>query len=428
MKKVDFFERLANKIKSKTRNLWSRLKAYLKRLIFPLYLFPIKIITYTAYYLIKSLLKFIWAFISLVFEAILFPFRSLKNFLKSIFILIILAYLTLNLFVVTDYLIKEYGFSEKMFCGIWNTKSYENNILRIVGGYSEGSGFFIEPNKVITNFHVIDGEPSPKIIFPDGHFETPVKMVGDKIADLAILETKEGYEKMVMPLPDKLSVYEDESLFAYGYPLGTEINGKATKLKGKFKDYKKIRGEPMSYIQTDMSLVEGMSGGPMTSVCGEVYGINTMSLSGVSLFIDASYAKSLIPSFTDKDITKVELDPGASPEEAVKAFYTHLKTRNMEEGFKLLSKEYLKKTNFEEWTSRFSDVLDVDILQTKADEMKKDTVFIKFMTKVWKDEEVSHHYYEGTWQTVFEDGVYKMLKSNIKEVSSPKLEWFWEES
>jgi len=421
MKKIDFFEKLANKIKLKIKNFWPQLKAYFKRLIFPLYLFPIKIITYTAYYLIKFVLKFIWAFVSLVFETIIFPFRSLKNFLKSIFISIIFIYLALNLFVVADYLVKEYGPDKKILCGFLNTKSYEGNIVRIVGGYSEGSGFFIEPNKVLTNFHVIDGEPSPKIIFPDGHFETPVKMVGDKIADIAILETPREHKKMVMPLNDNLAIHPEETVIAYGYPLGTEIKGTATKLKGKVKDIKKVRGNPAPYIQTDINLVEGMSGGPLINLCGEIYGINTMGISGISLFIVASHAKGLIPNFTHKDITKVKLDPSASPEEAVKAFYTHLKTRNMEEGFKLLSKEYLKKTNFEEWASRFSEVLDVDIVLTKPDEKKKDTVFIKFITKVWKDEEVSYHYYEGAWQTILEDGVYKMLKSNIKEIPLP--EW-----
>jgi hypothetical protein len=39
---------------------------------------------------------------------------------------------------------------------------------------------------------------------------------------------------------------------------------------------------------------------------------------------------------------------------------------------------------------------------------------------------VEYHYYEGTWQTIFEDGVYKMLKSNIKEVVKPDYFWFYE--
>ncbi len=101
-------------------------------------------------------------------------------------------------------------------------------------------------------------------------------------------------------------------------------------------------------------------------------------------------------------------------------------TSLLEEGFNLLSKEYLKKTNFEEWTSRFTDILDVDVIKSERFENTKDTVFVKFSTKNWVDGEVEMHYYEGTWQTVFEDGVYKMLKSKIIEVESPSWRWFYE--
>lgn len=41
------------------------------------------------------------------------------------------------------------------------------------------------------------------------------------------------------------------------------------------------------------------------------------------------------------------------------------------------------------------------------------------------DDEVDYHYYEGTWQTVEEDGVYKMYRSNIKEVENPSFDWFY---
>jgi len=143
------------------------------------------------------------------------------------------------------------------------------------------------------------------------------------------------------------------------------------------------------------------------------------------LFINSSNAKSLVPTLTDQEITKIKVDPSASPEEAVKAFYTYLKARRMKEGFELLSKEYLQKTNFEEWTNRFIDILDVNIFLSERYENTKDTAFVKFGTKNWVDGEVEIHYYEGTWKTVLEDGVYKMLKSKIKEVTEPSWEWFY---
>lgn len=425
---MDIFGKLANNIKSKWKKTIESLKAYFKRLLFPIYLFPIKLVTYTAFYLVKFLVKLVFALIGLIIDCIVYPFKSLKNLLKSIVFVIITIYLCLTFFVIADYLKREYGGLEKTLCafGYPVNKKLQDSVVRIVGGYSEGSGFFVSNNQVLTNFHVIADEPSPKIIFPDGKFVTPVKILGNKDVDLAILFTENRYENLVMPLLDRIEFREEEQLVAGGYALGTDLTGRATVLKGRFVDFRKSKQMPIGYIQTDISLVKGMSGGPLVDQCGSVVGINTISLAGLSLFINGDWAKTIIPDFTDQSIAKINVDPSKSPEDAVYAFYTYLKARRMEDGFKLLSTEYLQKTNFEEWTNRFTDILDVDVIKSEKFENTKDTAFVKFSTKNWVDGEAEMHYYEGTWQTIMEDGVYKMLKSKIKEVENPGWDWFYE--
>lgn len=403
-----------------------RFVVYIERLLHPIYLFPIKLITYSAYYLVIFSIKTIIELIKVFIDVVKFPFKSFRNFLKSILILGLSLYLIASVFVIVDYIRTHYGYYGKFFCSAGTTEKMKKSVVRIVGGYAEGTGFFIAENQVLTNFHVIDGEPSPKIIFPDGSFITPNKITGDKDADLAILFTEKNYPDMVMPLPDSINLKDEEPLIATGFAMGTDLVGKATALRGNFIDFRKSKGETVGYIQTNISMVEGMSGGPLTDQCGQVVGVNTMGLAGLSLFISGSEAKTLIPEFTDQEIEKINVDPSKSPEEAVKAFYTYLKARRMEDGFNLLSKEYLQKTNFEEWTARFKDVLNVDIFISKIDEKQKDLVKVKFGTENWVNNEVEYHLYEGTWQTIFEDGVYKMLKSNIKEVTDPSFDWFYE--
>lgn len=403
-----------------------RLKAYFKKLLFPIYLFPIKLITYTAYYVVKFLIKFVIAIIKIIIDSIIYPFRSLKNFLKSLFIVGVTVYMVASLLVISDYLATQYGYIGKFLCSFGVKEKMLASVVRVVGGYSEGTGFFVAPDQVITNFHVIADEPSPKIIFPDGKFVTPVKILGNKDVDLAVLFTEKQYNNLVLPLPERISFRPDEPLIATGYALGTGLTGKATTLRGRFIDFRKSKEMPTAYIQSDISLVEGMSGGPLVDQCGSVVGINTMGLAGLSLFIDGSWAKAAIPGFTDQGITKINVDPSKSPEDAVYAFYTYLKARRMEDGFKLLSTEYLQKTNFEEWTNRFTDILDVEVIKTERYEKTKDTAFVKFLTKNWVDGEVEIHFYEGTWQTVLEDGVYKMRKSKILEVENPEWDWFYE--
>lgn len=423
---MDIFDELATKIKSQKNRLVTSLKGYFKRLLFPLYLFPIKLVTYTFYYLVEFVIKLVIALISLIIETIVYPFKSLKHFLKSIVFAEIALYMIVSLFVIGDYLTKQYGWWGKFLCSVGVRDKLQNSVVRVVGGYSEGSGFFIANDQILTNFHVIADEPSPKIIFPDGTFVTPVKILGDKEADLAVLFTENKHPNLVFPLPERVAFYEDEPIIAIGYPLGTDLSGKATVMKGNFADFRKSKNAPVSYIQTNISLVKGMSGGPLTDQCGEVVGVNTISLAGLSLFITADQVKLLVPNFSDQGVTKIEVDPSISPEEAVKAFYTYLKARRMEDGFKLLSQEYLKKTNFEEWTNRFVDVLDVEVIKSEKYENTKDSAFVKFSTKNWVDGEAEIHFYEGTWETIKEDGVYKMLKSKILEVDNPSWDWFYE--
>lgn len=408
------------------RQTVKNVQAYFRKLLFPVYLFPLKLITYSLYYFIQFILKLIFAILTILLENVRFPFTSVKNFLRSLVRLAVAVYLLATLFVISDYIRTHYGWIDKYFCSLKSKSGLKQKTVRIIGGYSEGSGFFISGNQVLTNFHVIADEPSPKIIFPDGSFTTPVKITGSRDADLAVLFTRETYPHMVMVLVDEPVMYPDEPVISTGYALGTTMAGKATSVAGNFIDYRQSKKDPVGFIQTNISLVEGMSGGPLTDQCGNVVGVNTLGLSGLSMFITSDYVKALIPKLTDQEIKKISVNPAASPEEAVKAFYTYLKARKMKEGFALLSREYLKKTDFTEWTNRFTDIVDVDIFVSRRHEKTKDTAYVKFATKNWVDGEIAVHYYEGTWQTVQEDGVWKMLRSKILEVDNPSWEWFYE--
>lgn len=422
-RKRDPFDRFLDWLEFGIKRLFGRLVAYLRKLLFPIYLFPFKLVTYSLYYIVRFIWIFIWSVLSLLFDVIRYPFRSMKNFLKSIVFAGIGFYLLLSVFVIFDYLNKQYGYYGKFLCSFGARDRVQQAVVRIEGGSSEGTGFYITPNEILTSFHVIDGEPSPKIVLPDGKFVTAEKIVGDKTMDLAVLTTGSTMSEPLY-LPDVFEARPDEPMFATGYAMGSELKGAPTILNGNFVALRQSKKSPSAFVQTSINLVEGMSGGPLTDQCGNVIGINTMGLAGLSLFVPAAQAKTLIPKFTDENVAKINVDASKSPEEAVRAFYTYLKARRMEDGFKLLSTEYLKKTNFTEWTNRFTDILDVKIFIVRPQEGTRDTAFVKFGTQNWVDNEVDIHYYEGTWQTIKEDGLYKMLKANIKEVTNPGWDWF----
>jgi len=402
-------------MRQKIREVFNNFKKYIKRLLFPLYLFPIKLLTYSTYYI----LRFVWKVIS-------WPFRKWVNFGKTILWFVILTYFLFSLLVIFDYLSREYGSLDKIFCGAGVKDKLRSSVVRIIGGYGEGSGFFISPTEVVTNFHVISDEPSPKVVFSDGHFETPEKIVGDMKMDLAVLTLKNSYPDYVYELPMGFELVGNEPLLSAGYPLGSEVTGDVTIVKGNFIDFRRSRKDAIGYLQTNISLVKGMSGGPLVDQCGAVVGVNTQSLAGISFFITASDVRENLVYLTDQEIEKIDVDPSKSPEDAVLAFYTYLKARQMEKGFDLLSTTYLEKTDYSEWTARFTDILDVDVISSKKYEDSKDTVFVKFGTTNWVDGEAEYHYYEGTWQTVLEDEMYKMNKSKIVEVDDPDYSWSYE--
>lgn len=423
-KTKDPLDRFLDWLEAKLKDAWQRLMKFIRRLLFPIYLFPIKIVTYSLYYVVKFIFTFIFAVLGLIWDGIKFPFTGMKNFLKSIVYVLISVYLLASFFVIGDYLTKQYGHMGKFFCSIGARQRVDNAVVRVIGGKSQGSGFYITPTQILTNFHVIDGEPSPKIVLKDGSFVTGEKIVGNKNLDIAIISVPKIMTEPLY-LPDHFEAHDDEPMIATGYALGTALNGGSTVMRGNYVALRQSDKNGTDYIQATISLVKGMSGGPLTDQCGNVIGVNTLGLAGLSLFVPAAKVNALMSQFTDVDVAKINVDPALSPSDAVRAFYTYLKARRMEDGFNLLSAEYLKKTNITEWTNRFGDILDVEIYKAEPYEESKDTVFVKFSTQNWVNEELDEHFYEGTWQTVKEDEVYKMNRSNIKEITNPSWEWFY---
>lgn len=384
-------------------------------------------------YIVKILLlpfRFVFGliigFFAVLLEIIVYPFRSFRHFWRAVFASIVFAIISFSLVFNLSYVYDTYGLNNAM---CFFTNSEENSptkkVVRIIGDYSEGSGFFINDNNVITNYHVIEGEPSPKIILPNGELIIPTNLTHDPNLDLAMLKVDSNHHDLVMSLdgPGR-NLTKDLPVFAYGYPMGTDIRGEATMAKGHYIATRNAKRNTYgSLIQTDIDLIEGMSGGPLTDYCGRVVGINTLGVAGLSMFIPAFTASYSVYGFTDTKITKLDLHPEESPIAAVDAFYSYLMLRRMTPAYDLLSKSYQENATYDEWTSRFSDILSVQIIKTELVKGEKDKVFVKFITRNWVSDSIDLHYYEGVWVTKLEEGVYRLTRSMIKEVDNPPSDW-----
>ncbi|RZL01239.1 MAG: DegQ family serine endoprotease [Rubrivivax sp.] len=150
-----------------------------------------------------------------------------------------------------------------------------------------GSGFILSADGlVMTNAHVIDGADDVYVTLTDKR-EFKAKVVGaDKRTDVAVLKI----EAKALPsvrIGDVSRLKVGEWVMAIGTPFGLENTVTAGIVSAKARD----TGEEVRFIQTDVAVNPGNSGGPLINMRGEVVGINSQILSrsggfmGISLSI-----------------------------------------------------------------------------------------------------------------------------------------------
>lgn len=137
-----------------------------------------------------------------------------------------------------------------------------------------GSGFIIsEDGYIITNNHVIDQAEEITVTLSDNGTET-ARLVGvDPKTDLALIkiDTKKKLTPAVLGDSDKIRV--GDWVLAIGNPFGLGGSVTAGIVSAKSRDIE--AGPYDNFIQTDASINQGSSGGPMFDMNGEVIGINS---------------------------------------------------------------------------------------------------------------------------------------------------------
>lgn len=160
---------------------------------------------------------------------------------------------------------------------------------------SLGSGFIIDGNGyIITNNHVVNKAESISITLSD-NTKTEARVIGkDPKTDLALIkiETKRPLNAVKFGDSDKIRV--GDWVLAIGNPFGLGSSVTAGIVSAKSRDIES--GPYDSFIQTDASINQGNSGGPMFNLQGEVIGISSAIFSttgasqGVGFAIPANLA------------------------------------------------------------------------------------------------------------------------------------------
>jgi hypothetical protein len=323
------------------------------------------------------------------------------------------------------------GGSDKIMCNEKDSiDKVKKSVVRIIGGEAEGSGFAVQNDGyILTNFHVIEFEPTPKVIFQDNTFETAEILMADKNADLAILKVQRDLPVVSWGNPADLNPAEE--LLAIGFPLGGGLNGEASVSKGSLSARRNSKDVGVEFIQTDATLNPGMSGGPMINVCGEVEGINTAGLAGLGLAISSDSIRQKwlemdISKDSLKDIQRITFDPDKSSLEAVRAFYNYLKARKLDKAFELLSDNFKKGHGFDYWKQGYLSLLDTTVIKIVDDPQIANRINVKLSTTDMVDGEIVYKYFEGYWDVKDSGNKWLLWDAKVKEVVSPDYTWFYE--
>lgn len=153
---------------------------------------------------------------------------------------------------------------------------------------SFGSGVIISKDGyILTNTHVVKGLNTIKVTLNDKR-EYPAKLIGaDDKSDIALLKIdSEQLPSAKIGNPDHLQ--SGEWVAAIGAPFGFENSVTAGIVSAKNRA---LPGESYTpFIQTDVAINQGNSGGPLYNLKGEVVGINSQIYSRNGGFMGISFA------------------------------------------------------------------------------------------------------------------------------------------
>ena len=171
-----------------------------------------------------------------------------------------------------------------------------------------GSGFIIdEKGIVITNNHVIQGAEDV-FVRVNGEKNIKAKVIGaDPGMDLAVLQIESDQTFIPVKFGDSDTARIGDWVIAIGNPFGLGGTVTAGIISARNRSIGLSRYE--DYIQTDASINQGNSGGPLFNMDGDVVGINTAILGqsgsiGIGFAIPSNSAQKVINQLIEFGETK----------------------------------------------------------------------------------------------------------------------------
>ena len=154
---------------------------------------------------------------------------------------------------------------------------------------SLGSGFIISKDGfILTNEHVVEGADEITVKLTDKR-EFKAKVIGsDKRTDIALIKIEPTGALPAVKFGDPGKLKVGEWVVAIGSPFGFENTVTAGIVSGKGRFMQDANLVP--FIQTDVAINVGNSGGPLFNMRGEVVGINSRLFSPTGTYLGIAFA------------------------------------------------------------------------------------------------------------------------------------------
>jgi len=156
-------------------------------------------------------------------------------------------------------------------------------------GTALGSGFIASADGyVLTNAHVVDDADEVKVKLSDGREFTATVVGADKKSDIALLKI-DASGLPVLRMGDSNALKPGQWVVAIGSPFGLDHSVTA----GIVSAVGRSAGASQQYvpfIQTDVAINRGNSGGPLLNTRGEVVGVNSQIFSNSGGYMGVSFA------------------------------------------------------------------------------------------------------------------------------------------
>lgn len=166
-------------------------------------------------------------------------------------------------------------------------------VVTVETSEGRGSAFFIAPDRLLTNAHVVGRNAWVRLKGPDGLDLDATVERSDTDYDVAVLKVRQPKaNQAILNLGSLEQTRAGEQVIAIGSPLGLLQN---TVTKGILSGYRQMG--PTLLVQTDAALNPGNSGGPLLDGHGMVIGINSALIrgaQGLNFAIAIDHAKALL--------------------------------------------------------------------------------------------------------------------------------------